>query len=112
MFLNKTTPTWAKCLFITAKDLCTVIRPGFTPADEFIKSHTPRKHIRYPGYLDYLEILKLIPKDWQNKIKQNTALPEQDTAKVMFFHPKENDNKRTLLRHNAKIFTVLCTKER
>ena len=88
MFLNKTTPTWAKCLFITAKDLCTVIRPGFTPADEFIKSHTPRKHIRYPGYLDYLEILKLIPKDWQNKIKQNTALPEQDTAKVMFFSSK------------------------
>ena len=108
MFLNKTTPTWAKCLFITANDLCTVIRPGFTTADEFIKSHTPRKHIRYPGYLDYLEILKLIPKDWQNKIKQNTALPEQDC----FFHPKEYGKKRTLARHNAMIFAALNSKKR
>ena len=69
MFLNKTPPAWAKGLFITIKDLCTVTRLGFITADEFTKSHTPRKHIHNPGNLDYLQILKLIPKDWQNKIK-------------------------------------------
>ena len=63
MFLNKTPPACAKGLFITIKDLCTVTRPVFITADEFIKSHAPRKHIHKPGYLDYLEILKLIPKD-------------------------------------------------
>ena len=63
MFLNKTPPAWAKGLFITTKDLCTVTSPAFITADEFIKSHTPRKHIHNPGYLDYLEILKLITKD-------------------------------------------------
>ena len=78
-------PAWGKGLFVTIKDLCTVTRPGFITADEFIESHTRRKHIHNPGYLDYLEILKLVPKDWQNKIKQNTALPEQDTVKVMVF---------------------------
>ena len=88
MFLNKTPPAWAKDLFFTIKDFCTVTRPGFINADEFIKSHTPREHIHNPGYLDYLEILKIIPKDWQNKIKQNTTLPEQDTIKVMVFSSK------------------------
>ena len=78
-------PAWGKGLFITIKDLSTVTRPGFIATDEFIESHTRRKHIHNPGYLDYLEILKLVPKDWQNKIKQNTALPEQDTVKVMVF---------------------------
>ena len=77
-----------KGLFIAIKDLCTVTRPGFITADEFIKSHNARKHTHNPGYLDYLEILKLIPKDWQNKIKQNTALPEQDTIKVTVFSSK------------------------
>ena len=63
MFLNKTPPAWAKGWFITIKDLCTVTSPAFITADEYIKSHTPRKHIHNPGYLDNLEILKLIPKD-------------------------------------------------
>ena len=89
MFLNKTPPAWAKGLFITIKDLCTVTRLGFIIADEFVKSHTPHKHIHNHGNLDYLQILKLIPKDWQNKIKQNTALSEQDTVKVMVFFIKK-----------------------
>ena len=53
--------------------------PGFIIADEFIKLHNTRKHIHNNIYLDYLEILKLIPKDWQNKI--NTTLTDQDTIK-------------------------------
>ena len=36
MFLNKISPAWAKGLFITIKDFCTVARPGFITADEFI----------------------------------------------------------------------------
>ena len=88
MFLNKTLPTWAKVLFITIKNLYTVTCPGFISVDEFIKSHTPRKHIHSPGYLDYLKNLKPISKGWQNKIKQNTALPEQDTIKVTVFLSK------------------------
>ena len=88
MFLIKPPPAWAKGLFITIKDLRTVTRLGFIAVDEFIKSHTPCKHIHNPGYQDYLEVLKRIPKDWQSKIKQNTALPEQDTIKVMVFSSK------------------------
>ena len=61
---------------------------GFITAGEFIKSYTPPKHVHNSGYLDYLEILKLISKDWQNKIKQNTALPKQDTIRVMGFPSK------------------------
>ena len=76
MFLNKTLPAWTKGLPNTIKNLCTVTIPGFITADEFIKSHTPRKHIHNPRYLDYLGILELSPKDWQNKIKQNTGLSE------------------------------------
>ena len=68
----------SKGLFIRTKNFCTVTRPCFITADEFIKPHTPRKHIHNPEYIDYLGILKIIPKDRQNKIKQNTALPEQD----------------------------------
>ena len=111
MFLNKTPPAWAKRFFITIKDLFTVTRLGFLTADEFIKSHTLHKHIHNFGYLDYLEILKLIPNDWQNKKKQNTALPEQDTVKVMVFI-QEKGKKITLRRYNANIFTELYTKER
>ena len=69
MFLRKTPTMWVKELFITIKDLCTVTRPGFITAVEFIKSRTPHKHIHNRAYLDYLEILKSIPKDWKNKIK-------------------------------------------
>ena len=68
---------------ITIKYLCTVTRPGYITADEFIKSHTPRKYIHNPGYQDDQKFLRLISKNWQNKIKQNTALPEQDTIKAM-----------------------------
>ena len=64
MFLNKTPPAWAKDLFIKIKHLCNVTRPGFITADKFIQSHIPCKYIHEPGYLDFLEILKLIPKDW------------------------------------------------
>ena len=99
MFLNKTPPAWTKVLFITIKDLCPVTRPGLITADEFVKCYTPRKHIHNPGYLGYLEIFKLFPKD-KAKIKQNTALPEQD------------NKKKTFTTHNAKIFTVFYTKER
>ena len=52
---------------------------GFIIADEFIKSHNTLKHIYNNIYLDYLEILNLIPKDWQNKI--NTTLTNQGTIK-------------------------------
>ena len=55
---------------------------------------TPRANIFITGYLDYLEILKLISKDWQNKIKQNTALLEQHTVKVMVFSPKRKWKKK------------------
>ena len=56
-------------------------------------SFTPRKHIHNSAYIDYKEVLKLIPKDWQKKIKQNTGLPLPDEVmviKVWFFQPKEN----------------------
>ena len=76
--------------------------------NEFIKFHALHKNIHDPGYVDYVEILKRIPTDCRNKIKQNTALPEQDTIQV----EKNIRKKRTLLRHSAKIFTVLHTKER
>ena len=61
ILLKKTRPAWSKGLFNTLKDLCTVTRPGFITADEFIKSHNLRKHIHNSGYLDYLEILKTYP---------------------------------------------------
>ena len=102
MFSNKAPPAWAKGLFITLKDLCTVTRPGFITADEFIKFHNRRKYIHNPGYPDYLEILKLIPKDWQNKIKQNTALPEQDIFKVMFFSPKRKGQEKNIAETQCK----------
>ena len=69
LLLNKAPPALAECLFIIIKDLCTVTRPGLITTDEFFKSNTSRKHTHNFGYLDHLEILKLIPKDWQNKIK-------------------------------------------
>ena len=40
--------------------------------------------------------------DWQNKTKQNAALHEQDTIKVMFFLSKENGKKSTLPRKEWK----------
>ena len=88
MFLYKTPTAWAKSLFITMEDLCTVTRTGLITADQFIKSHTPRKHIHNPGNLGCLKILKVIPKDLQNKKKQNTAIPEQIIIKVMVHSSK------------------------
>ena len=102
MFLNKTPPAWAKGLFITIKDFRTVTRPGFLTADKFIKSHIPLKHIHNPGYLDYLEILKLIPKDWQNKVKQNITLPEQDAIKVIVFSSKRKWQKINIAKTKCK----------
>ena len=110
IFLNKT--VWAKGVFITIKDLCTVTRSSFVTADEFIKSHISRKHIHSRGYLDYLEILKLIPKYWQNKIKQNTALPEQDTIKVMVLSPKRKWQEKNIAETKYKDLYRTCTKER
>ena len=95
-FLNQ------KGLFITLKDLCTVTRPGFITADEFVKSHTPRKNIHNPGCLDYLESSKLIPKDWQNKIKQNTFLPEQDIIKVMLVSSKRKWQEKNIVETQCK----------
>ena len=43
MFLNKTPPAWAKGLFITIIDLCTVTYLVFITADKFIKSQPPCK---------------------------------------------------------------------
>ena len=94
MFLNETPPARAKGLFITIKDLCTITRSVFITADELIKSHILGKHIYNLGYLDYLEILKLIPKDWQNRIKQNTVPPEQDTINVVNFLSKKKKKKK------------------
>ena len=88
MFLYKTPTAWAKSLFITMEDLCTVTRTGLITADQFIKSHTPRKHIHNLGNLGCLKILKVIPKDLQNKKKQNTAIPEQIMIKVMVHSSK------------------------
>ena len=102
MFLTKALQAWAKGLLITIKDSCNVMRPGFITADEFFKSHTPRKHIHNPGYLNYLDILKLIPKYWQNKIKQNTALPEQDTIKVMGLSSKRKWQEKTIVETQCK----------
>ena len=110
IFLNKT--AWAKGVFITIKDLCTVTRSSFVTAYEFIKSHISRKHIHSRGYLDYLEILKLIPKYWQNKIKQNTALPEQDTIKVMVLSPKRKWQEKNIAETKYKDLYRTCTKER
>ena len=110
IFLNKT--VWTKGVFITIKDLCTVTRSSFVTADEFIKSHISRKHIYSRGYLDYLEILKLIPKYWQNKIKQNTALPEQDTIKVMVLSPRRKWREKNIAKTKYKDLYRTCTKER
>ena len=63
---------------------------------------TPRANIHNPGYLDYLEILKLIPKDWQYKIKRNTALPEQDTIKVMVFSSNRKWQKKNIAETQCK----------
>ena len=67
-----------------------------------MKSHTPRKHINNPGYLDHVKILKLIPKDWQNKVKQNTVLPEQDTIKVMVFSSKRKWQEKNITETQCK----------
>ena len=84
------------------KSLCTVTRPGFITVDEIFKSNTQCKHIHKPGYLDYLEILKLIPKDWQNKIKQNTALHEQDAIKIMVFSSKSKWQEKNIVETQCK----------
>ena len=61
-----------------------------------LNSKPPGKHIHNSGYLVYQEILKLIPQDWQNEIEQNTALPQKDTIKAMFFSSRRKQQKENI----------------
>ena len=63
MLLNKTSLVWAKALFITIKDLCAVAHTKQAYSQPFTSGQN----------LLYLYI-------WQNKIKQNVALPAQETG--------------------------------
>ena len=68
-------------------------------------SFTLRKHIHNPAYIDYKEVLKLIPKDWQKKIKQNTGLPLPDEVmviKVMVFSTKRKWLKKNIAETQFK----------
>ena len=57
-----------------------------------------------PSWWKHLEILKLIPKDWQDKLKQNTFFPEQDTIKVMVLSSKRKWQKKNIAETQCKDF--------
>ena len=80
------------------KNLCTVTRTRFITSDQFIII------IHNPRYRDYLEILKPIPKNLQNKKKQNTALPEQIIIKIMVPSSKRKWQEKYIVETQCKDF--------
>ena len=120
-FLNKPPPVWAKDKFKIVKDLCNATHKGFITANELINSHTPRKHIHNPKQQDYIEILRLIPQDWQNKIKNQISTLQPSITKINIISRKGKwqekniavmqckDLYRTL--HNRKIIPQ-CTQRK
>ena len=70
-----------------------------------LNSKPPGKHIHNPEYLDYQEILKFIPKDWQNEIEQNTALPQKDTIKYLYTFFVQDHLLYHLLEYEKKVPT-------
>lgn len=87
-YLNKTPPAWARHTFLTVSDICAE-EPGFISIEEFQDAHIPRKHIPNPKPADLLEIKKLVPREWKEKIMIGTANFEENQIKVKFFSETE-----------------------
>ena len=81
-YLLKHPPPWAREFFRTVGDICKKTQPGFISTEELLSANANRI-VRYsPQSGDLIELIKLIPPHWKEKIENSCAQMEESKIKV------------------------------
>lgn len=73
----KKPPPWAREFFQTVGDICKKTMPGFISMEELLRANE-NKVVRYsPQPNDLIELIKLIPSDWKQKIENKVTTIEE-----------------------------------
>ena len=87
-YILKLPPPWARERFRTVGDICKKMAPGFISTEELLSVNT-HKVFRYgPKPKDLIELIKLIPDSWKQKIQN--AFSETEEPKVKVKHRTQN----------------------
>ena len=81
-YLMKKPPPWARENFRTVGDICKKTSPGFISTEELLHTGV-NKVVRYsPQPNDLIELIKLIPNGWKQKIESTCDRTEESKGKV------------------------------
>ena len=81
-YLMKIPPPWAREHFQTMEDICKKNAPGFISTGELLRINA-KKIFRYePKPKDLIELIKLIPETWKQKIQIEYSRAEEPKTKV------------------------------
>ena len=81
-YLLKKPPPWAREFFRTVGDICKKNQPGFISTEELLNANANRL-VRYsPKSKDLIELIKLIPSEWKEKIENSCTPTESSIVKV------------------------------
>ena len=88
-YLMKKAPPWARELFRVVGDICKKTAPGFISLEELLRSNA-NKVVRYsPQRNDLIELIRLIPQKWKQKIETGCATTENSKVKIKHRTPGE-----------------------
>ena len=81
-YLLKKPPPWAREFFQVVGDICKKPAPGFISLEELLSSNA-NKVVRYsPRRNDLIELIRLIPEEWKQKIETACAITENAKVKI------------------------------
>ena len=81
-YLLKKPPPWAREFFQVVGDICKKPAPGFISLEELLSSNA-NKVVRYsPRRNDLIELIRLIPEEWKQKIETACAITENSKVKI------------------------------
>ena len=81
-YLMKKPPPWAREFFQVVGDICKKTAPGFISLEELLRSNANRV-VRYsPQRNDLIELIRLIPQEWKQKIEAAYAITENPKIKI------------------------------
>ena len=84
IYFNKSPPEWAKIRYKTVGDICYKLAPGFLFPNAIVSTENNTG----PKPADLIEMKKLIPKEWREKIVLGTARNEQQNFRIKTYKNK------------------------